>query len=76
MTAYNAIHMFYAVYLSEMYLSSDTPLNDKKLVVRGYNLMTSDQPSNTKHGRVCIYYKQMLPLIHYNVSISKDSISE
>ena len=38
--------------------------------------MTSDQPSNTKHGRVCIYYKQMLPLIHYNVSISKDSISE
>ena len=32
------------------------------MAISGYNLIRSDHPSNNKHGGVCIYYKNFLPL--------------
>ena len=29
-------------------------------MLEGYNLIRSDDPSNTKRGGVCIYYKERL----------------
>ena len=30
--------------------------------MQGYNLVRCDHPTNSKRGRVCIYYKDSLPL--------------
>ena len=58
---YIAIHKFGIVCLSETY--------DDSLEVPGYDLFIADHPSNAKHGGVCIYYRNFLPLkilcIHY-----------
>ena len=66
---YIAIHKFNVVCLSEAYLNSSISNDDGSLEVPGYNLFRGDQPSNTKRGGVCIYYRNSLPLkilrIHY-----------
>ena len=49
--------------LSETFLDSSIPIVDNRLRIPGYH------PSNTKGGRVCLYYKE-----HYSV-IQRDDIS-
>ena len=68
LTAYNLVHSFDIIYLSETYLNSETPPNNTRLELRGYNLFCSDNPSNNKTGGVCIYYKSTLPLRILNIS--------
>ena len=61
--AYIAIHTFDIICLSETYLDSSTTYGDDNLAILRFNLMRSDHPSNNKRGGVCIYYKNLLPLV-------------
>ena len=68
LTVYNLVHSFVIICLSETYLNSETPSNDTRLELPGYNLFRSDHPSNNKRGDVCVYYKSTLPLRILNIS--------
>ena len=56
--AYLAFYKLDIICLSEMYLNSSNLPNDETLEISGYN----DRPLNSKHGGVCIYYKNCVPL--------------
>ena len=62
LTAYISIHGFDIICLPETYLTSTTGNNDENLKIPGYIIYRVDHPSDVKRGRVCIYYKTMLPL--------------
>ena len=66
MLAFISIHKLDVICLSETYLNSETSPDDDNLEIPGYNIIRKDRPSNTKHGEVCVYYKNTLPfkLIH------------
>ena len=49
--------------LSETFLDSSIPIDDNRLSIPDYSMMTADHASNTKRGRVCLYYKEHLPII-------------
>ena len=49
--AYNSIHKFDVICLSETYLNSETLSNIKKLNVPGYNLIKADHLTNTNAGK-------------------------
>ena len=66
--AYNSIHKFDIICLSETYLNSKSLSNDENLNIPGYNLIRGGHLSNTKRGEVCIYFKESLPLRLYNIS--------
>ena len=48
---------------SEIFLDSTIPLNDGRLYIKRYSMITADHPSNTKGRIVCIYSKEYVPLI-------------
>ena len=75
LTAYNLVHGFNIIYLSEIYLNSETPPNDTHLELPSYNMFRSDHPSNNKRGGVCIYYKSTLPLRILKISILGECIN-
>ena len=54
--AYNAIHRFDIICLSETYLDNFYHSDDDQLTFPGYNLIRADNPNNIKRGGVCIYY--------------------
>ena len=58
--AYNAIHHYDLVCVSETYLYSSILNDEKDILVKGYSLVRADHPSNTKRGGACIYYKESL----------------
>ena len=58
--AYNSIYKYDFICVSETFLDSSFDLDDKILMLEGYNLIRSDHPSNTKRGGVCICYKESL----------------
>ena len=60
--AYNALHNYDIICISETYLDSSLSHNDPTLQLQGYELIRSDHSSNTKRGEVCLYYKNHLPL--------------
>ena len=60
--AYNALHNYDIICISETFLNSSHLNNDPTLKLQGYELIRSDHPSNTKRGGVCLYYKEHLPL--------------
>ena len=60
--AYNAIYDYDIICISETYLNFIQSGNDHALKLKGYELIRSDHPSNTKRGGVCLYYKEYLPL--------------
>ena len=51
--------------LSETFLDSSID-NDDRISIPGDNLLRVDDPSNTKRGGACIYYKDHLPIIKRN----------
>ena len=63
MDAFIKANNFDIICLSETFLDSTTPLNDERLCIKGYSMITKDHPSNTKRGGVCIYHKEYSPLI-------------
>ena len=60
--AYNALHNYDIICISETYLDSSYSDGDHSLKLEGYELIRADHPNNTKRGCVCIYYKEHLPL--------------
>ena len=61
--AYIATTNLDIVCLSETFLDSSIPNDDKRIDIAGYSLLRADHPSNTKKRGVCIYHKDFLPLI-------------
>ena len=52
--------------LSEILIDSTADLNVEKININGYSILKAisfnSDPSNSKRGFVCIYFKQTLPL--------------
>ena len=65
--AYNVAHK-YVICISESYLDSTAPLDDKSLSLNGCNLTHADHPDNGKRGGVCMYYKENLALRIFSTS--------
>ena len=61
-------HSFDIICLSETYLNLETPPNDTRLELPGYNFFDSDHPSNNKRRGVCTYYIWTLTLWVLNIS--------
>ena len=49
--------------LSETFSFSSIDISDTRINITGYSLLRADHPSNTKHGGVCMYHKNYLPVI-------------
>ena len=73
--AYNAIHTFDIICLSETYLNHDTLSDNDNLKIPGYELIRVDHPSNQKQGGICIYHKDFLPIKVTNVSCLKKCLN-
>ena len=58
--ACNSIYKYDFICISETFLDSSFESDDKNFMLEGYNLIRSADPSNTKRGGVCIYYKECL----------------
>ena len=58
--------------LSETYQDSSTPSN--KIDIESYKLVHSDHPDHIKRGRVCIYYKESLPVRVINLPFFKEAL--
>ena len=61
--AYNTVHNFDIICITETFLDSDNSSDDQRLSLEGYIMIRSDHPSNTKRGGVCIFYKENLPFV-------------
>ena len=64
--AYNAVHNYDIICLSETYLNCSIPYDDDNLEIPGYNLIRAYHPSKHKRGRVCIYYKNKKSLFDWH----------
>ena len=73
--AYNCIHKFEIICLSESYLNSEILSSDSNLQILGYNFARIDHPSNTKCGGVCPYYECLLPLNVIDISYLQECIN-
>ena len=60
--AYNSIHKYDFICISETYLHSSVQSVDRDISVNGYNLIRADHSSNNKGGGVCIYYRESLAI--------------
>ena len=58
--AYNSIHKYDFICISETYLDSSIQSVDRDISINGYSLIHADHPSNNKRGSVCIYYHESL----------------
>ena len=58
--AFNAIHKFELFCLSESYLNSSITMDEKPLIIDGYELIRADHRSDTKRGGVCINHKESI----------------
>ena len=62
--AYNAVHDFDIICLSETFLNSEHLNDEPSLCLQGYAMIRSDHPSGNKRGGVCIYYKEHIPFVN------------
>ena len=60
--AYNAIHKFDIICLSDTFLNSSLQSDDESLVLNGYKLIRADNPGDIKRGGACIYFRETLPI--------------
>ena len=73
--AYNTIHSYNIIFLSETYLNHETLSNNGNLKIPGYKLVRADRPSNQKRGCICIYHKDFLPIKVNNISCLKKCLN-
>ena len=66
--AYNALHKFDIICISETFLDSSISNNDLESLLDGYKIIRSDHPLNLKRGGVCIFFKETLPLNILNIT--------
>ena len=69
--AYNSIHDYDFICISETYLDSSVSLDDNDIAIEGYNIVRADHPSNHKKDGVCIYYKESLAVQFININFFK-----
>ena len=62
LTAYNTIHQYDVICISETFLDSSVLLDDHNPSIQGYSLIRADHPDNVKRGDVCLYFKENLTL--------------
>ena len=58
--AYNTIHKYDFISISETYLDSSLRTDDREILINDYNLIRADHSSHNKRGGVCIYYRESL----------------
>ena len=73
--AYISINKTDVICLSEAYLDSTISSGNDNLELPGYNLVRSDNPTNTKRGGVCIYYHNFLPLKVIDIQLLNECIN-
>ena len=73
--AYISINKIDIICLSETYLDSSISSDNENLELPGYNLVRSDNPTNTKRGGVCIYYHNFLPLKVIDIQLLNECIN-
>ena len=61
-----ASHNLDIICLSETFLDSTVSQDHENIMINGYSLLRADHPSNSKCERVCLYFKEHLPLIGRN----------
>ena len=71
--AYISVNQF-DIWLSRTYLDSSTSSNDDNLEVPGYTLVHTDNQSDTKRDRVCVYLNS-LPLKVLYTNLLKECIN-
>ena len=62
LTAFNLLHNFDIICISEPYLNSENFSSGDNLNVTGYNMIRADHPSGNRRGGVCICCKESLPI--------------
>ena len=66
--AYNALHKFDIICLSETFLDSTISSRDTELLLDRYELIRADHPMDLKKGSVCVYFKNTLPVNVLNIN--------
>ena len=66
------------IFLSESFLDFSIEASDININILGYNSLRSDHPSNAKRGRVCMFYKNYLPVIRRDdlCALSERNVTE
>ena len=54
--AYNTIHKYDILSISETYLDSSVSVDDTTLSLSGYNFVQSDHSNSVKGGGICLHY--------------------
>ena len=54
--AFNAIHHFDIIFISETFLDSSFSSDLRELTIENYTMVRNDHPNNVKRGGVCVYY--------------------
>ena len=73
--AYLAVHKFDIVCISETYLNFGFSFDDDNLDIPGHTMVRADYPANSKHGSVCMYCKNCLPLKVLDIRFLHESIA-
>ena len=58
--AFNTLHKFDLICLSETNLDSSISIEEKSLIIDDYKLLRAYDPSDTKRGGVWIYHKEAI----------------
>ena len=74
LTAYNVMHKFEIICLSESYHYSDTSSNVDNLNIPAYNMSRADHPSENRRRGVCIYCRESLPIKMLNINYLQECI--
>ena len=74
--AYNTLHGYDLICLSETWLESTTSMDTSDLSLKGYNLHRADDPDNVKKGGVWVYYKETLAVNFLQTKLNESIVSE
>ena len=74
--AYNTIHSYDLICLSETWLDCTTSIDPNGLSLIGYNLHRVDDPDNVKKGDACVYYKETLAVPFLQTKLEQCIVSE
>ena len=75
LSAFISVHKLDIICLSDTYLNSETSPDGSNLEIPRYNIIRKDHPFNTKHGEVCVYYKNALPFKIINIKHLQECIT-
>ena len=69
--AYNSIHDYDFICISETYLDSSVSLDDNDIAIEGYNIVRADHPSNHKKES---HYKESLAVQFININFLNECL--